>query len=175
MIDLQTDIYSAMYDLAMLALNPTYSPGLDPLNPAVPAIPVIMDEQAHAAPSTGPYVSIQGSAPMEPMGTMDMPYLDPVTGVQDYVQPYECSCELWEVNSNGKLLRTIRDKSETEAARALLDLTPVSILEFGPVETIPLKLESRWIPQSRMVVRLTIAAKTQETQSIIETVEVSRL
>ena len=175
MIDLQTDVYNAMYDLIMLALNPTYAPGPDPDNPAIPAIPVIMDEQAHAAPSTGPYVSIQGSPPLIPMGTMDLPHQDPVTGVQDFVQAYECDCELWEVNSNGKLLRQVRDFSNTEQAREIMDATPVGFLEFGNVETIPLKLESRWIPQSRMIARLTISAKTQEAQSIIETVEVTRL
>lgn len=177
MIDLQTEIYSAMYDLAMLILNPTYTPGPDPENPAIPAIPIIMDEQAHAAPALGPYIAIQGSPALTPIGTVDLPDIvaDDETAVQDYVQPYECSCELWEVNSNGKLLTALRNGAETEAALALMALTNVGTMEFGNVEPIPLKIESRWIAQNRMVVRLTIAAKTQEAQSIIETVEVTRL
>jgi hypothetical protein len=56
-MDLQADIYSALYDLIMSIINPTYDPGPDPEDPAIPAIPVLMDEQAHAAPSTGPYIS----------------------------------------------------------------------------------------------------------------------
>lgn len=170
-MDMQADIYSALYDLIMSILNPTYDPGEDPENPAVPAIPVIMDEQAHAAPSTGPYVSIQGSSPLEHFGSHDITGQD-ANGVRGLIQVYKGTCELWEVNSPGKLLRQIRDSAETEAARAIMDATPVSILEFGDPETVPLKIEKRWIPQSRMLVQVTISAKTEETVGIIETVEI---
>lgn len=170
-MDLQASIYDAMYDLIMSILNPSYV--FDPESPTVPTIPVIMDEQAHAAPSTGPYISIQGSTPLEAFGSHDITGQDN-TGKRGLVQVYKGTCELWEVNSPGKLLRQIRDSAETEAAMAIMDLTPVSILNFGDVETIPLKLESKWIPQSRMLVEVTISAKTEETVGIIETVEIEQ-
>jgi hypothetical protein len=141
--------------------------------PAIPAIPVLMDEQAHAAPSTGPYISIQGSTPLDPFGSHDITGQD-TNGKRGLVQVYKGTCELWEVNSSGRLLRQIRDSAETEAALAIMDRTPVSILDFGDVETVPLKIESRWIPQSRMLVEVTISAKTEETVGIIETVEIEQ-
>ena len=170
-MDLQADIYSALYDLAMLLLNPTYV--YNPAAPTVPTIPVIMDEQAHAAPSTGPYISIQGSTPLEPYGAHDVTGQDN-TGKRGLIQVYKGTCELWEVNSSGKLLRQIRDSAEKEASMQLMDLTAVSILNFGDVETVPLKIESRWIQQSRMLVEVTISAKTEETVGIIETVEIEQ-
>lgn len=171
MMDLQASIYSALYDLIMLILNPTYV--YNPALPTIPAIPVIMDEQAHAAPSTGPYISIQGAPALEPFGAHDVTGQD-TNGLRGLVQVYKGTCELWEVNSTGKYLQQIRDGAEKEASMQLMDLTPVSILDFGDVETIPLKIENRWIQQSRMLVEVTISAKTEETVGIIETVEIEQ-
>lgn len=171
MMDLQASIYSALYDLIMSILNPTYI--YNPALPTLPTIPVIMDEQAHAAPSTGPYVSIQGAAPLSPFGAPDITGQDN-TGKRGLIQVYKGTCELWEINSSGVLLQRIRDGAEKEASMQIMDLTPVSILDFGDVETIPLKIESRWIPQSRMLVEVTISAKTEETVGIIETVEIEQ-
>jgi len=87
------------------------------------------------------------------------------------IQAYKATAVLWEVNGNGSALQRIRDYSETEIAKDLLDLTSVSILEFGPVVEMPIHLDNRWIPQSRMEVNLTIASKTEEFVHIIETVD----
>lgn len=168
--DLQKDVYSAVYALCMAALNPTYNPGPDPENPTVPTIPVIMDQQDQSVPTAGLFIAIQGSPSLEPQGTVQWTVQDN-TGTRGLVQVYAGECLLREVHGTGAALVRIRDFSETEAVRTILEPLSFSVLEFGPVQESSFNLEHRWIAQAFMSVRFTIASVTHETLSTIESVE----
>ena len=168
--DLQQEVYSAVYILCMAALNPTYAPGPDPDNPAIPTIPIIQDQQDQNAPTAGVFIAVQGSPSLDPQGTVQRTIQDG-TGERGLIQVYAGECMLREVHGNGSALVRIRDFSETEAVQSLLEPLSFSVLEFGPVQEGSFNLEHRWIMQAFMSVRFTIASVTHETLSTIESVE----
>lgn len=168
--DLQEDVYQAVYDICMAALNPAYAPGEDPLNPAIPAIPIIKDQQDQNAPTEGLFIAIQGSPMLEPQGTVQHGEQDD-DGERALIQVYAGTCMLREVNGNGSALTRIRDFSETEAVRTILESKNLSILDFGTVTESSFDLENRWIAQAFMPLEFTIASATYEILPIIESVE----
>lgn len=168
--DLQEDVYQALYDVCMAALNPGYDPGPDPEDPAIPAIPIIRDQQDQNAPAEGLFIAIQASPSLEPQGTIERRDQDD-DGERALVQVYAGTCMLREVNGNGSALARIRDYSETEAITTLLASKSLSILDFGSVQESSFNLENRWIPQAFMPLEFTIASATHEILPIIESVE----
>lgn len=168
--DLQEDAFQAIYDLCMAALNPTYAPGPDPNNPAIPAIPIIRDQQDQNAPTEGLFIAIESSSTLEAQGTMERRGQDN-SGDRALVQVYTGTCVLREVNGNGSALVRIRDFSETESVQAILASKSPSILDFGDVTPNNLNLENRWIRQAFMSLEFTIASATHEILPIIESVE----
>lgn len=168
--DLQEDVYQAVYDMCMAALNPSYASGPDSLNPAIPAIPIIKDQQDQNAPTEGLFIAIQGSSTLEAQGTVQHGPQDN-TGNRALIQVYAGSCVLREVNGNGSALTRIRDFSETETVRQLLEAKSLSILDFGDVTESTFNLENVWIPQAFMNLQFTIASATYEILPIIESVE----
>ena len=169
--DLQEDAFQAVYDMCMAALNPSYAPGPDLNNPAIPAIPVIRDQQDQNAPTEGLFIAIQDSATLEAQGTVQHGQQDDTTGERALIQVYAGSCILREVNGNGSALTRIRDFSETETVRQLLEAKSLSILDFGDVTENTFNLENRWIKQAFMSIQFTIASATYEILPIIESVE----
>ena len=167
--DLQEDAFQAIYDICMVALNPSYDPGEDPENPAVPTIPIIRDQQDHNGWETL-FIAIQSTSTLEAQGTMDARDQDD-DGERALVQVYAGSCVLREVNGNGSALTRVRDFSETEAVRQILESKSLSILDFGDVTEANLNLENRWIKQALMPLEFTIASATHEILPIIESVE----
>ena len=167
--DLQEDAFQAIYDICMAALNPSYDPGEDPENPAVPTIPIIRDQQDHNGWEIL-FIAIQSTSTLEAQGTMEARDQDD-DGERALVQVYAGSCVLREVNGNGSALTRIRDFSETEAVRQILESKSLSILDFGDVTEANLNLENRWIKQALMSLGFTIASATHEILPIIESVE----
>lgn len=168
--DLQEDVYQALYDVCMAALNPDYDPGEDPENPAIPAIPIIRDQQDQNVPTESLFIAIQSSGTLEAQGTVEHRDQDD-EGERALVQVYAGSCILREVHGNGSALLRIRDFSETETVRQILESKSLSILDFGDVTEANLNLENRWIKQALMSVEFTIASATHEILPIIESVE----
>lgn len=168
--DLQEDVYQAVYDLCMAALNPSYDPGEDPENPAVPAVPVIRDQQDQNAPTEGLFIAIQASPTLEAQGTIERRDQDD-EGERALVQVYAGTCILREVNGNGSALTRVRDFSETESVREILESKSLSIVDFGDVTESSFNLENRWIAQAFMPLEFTIASATHEILPIIESVE----
>lgn len=171
-MSLADDIYSALYDLAMGALNPGYDPGADPENPTIPAVPIVQDQQSQAAPTTGVYVSISGSPSLQRMGTVEIDVPEEgATVTRGLEQLYTGTVTLWEVNGNGSKLQAIFDYSDTEAGEAILDATPVSILSYGDIVDVAYKIDNRWIAQSRAALEVSIKAKSTESVGLIEEVQ----
>ena len=168
--DLQEDAFQAIYDICMAALNPSYDPGEDPESPAVPTIPIIRDQQDQNSPTEGLFIAIQSTSTLEAQGTMEARDQDD-DGERALVQVYAGSCVLREVNGNGSALTRIRDFSETEAVRQILESKSLSILDFGDVTEANLSLENRWIKQALMPLEFTIASATHEILPIIESVD----
>jgi len=172
-MSLANDIYGALYDLAIAALNPGWSVDPTPEDPALPwtngtltaampPVPVLMDQQAEAAPLPGVYVTIQGTPSLQRTGTVE-PGPVAANGARSLDQLYIGDVVLWEVNGNGSSLQDIFDFSDTEAGMAIMDATPVSIMSYGPIIDMALKLDNRWIAQSRTSLSVSIKARTTET------------
>lgn len=165
-MSLVSDIYGAIYDLAMFVLNPDYDPEENP----IPAIPIIKDQQDQSAPTTGVYIAISGSPELERIGTPDIGTQDE-DDARNIDQYYQGTVVLWEVNGDGSKIQEIFDYSQTEDGQAVLDATAVSILDYGNIVDVAYKAESRWISQSRATLTVSIKARITETLSTVRTVE----
>lgn len=180
-MSLASDIYSALYDLAIAAVNPGWSLSTNPLYAAtpwtngvlyqvLPPVPVIQDQQSESAPTTGVYLAIAGTPSLDRQGT-------PFIGVQasndsrNLDQLYTGEAVLWEVNGDGSKLQTVYDFSETEAGQSALGSYGISILDYGPIMDVSFKLDNRWVPQARASISVAGKARTAETLSTIAKVE----
>ncbi len=174
-MSLATDVYGALYDLAMAALNPGYDPETDgPL----PLFPIIKDQQDQSAPTTGVYLAISGTPNLQRVGTPDIGILatvtdedDAETEVRNLDQYYQGVVTIWEVNGDGSKIQELFDYSYTEAGQAILDATAVSILDYGEIVDVAIKAESRWIPQCRATLTVSIKSRTSEALNPIQIVE----
>ena len=180
-MSLVADIYGAIYDLAMGFLNPGWTYDETPVDPqkpwtngtltaAVPPIPIIKDQQDQSAPTTGVYLAISGSPALERIGTPDIG-VQGSNDVRNIDQFYQGTVTIWEVNGDGSKIQELFDYTYTEDGQAELDATAVSILDYGDIIDVAFKAESRWIPQSRATLTVSIKARISETLSTIQTVE----
>jgi hypothetical protein len=176
-MSLASDIYDALYDLAIVALNPGWSVDPTPVDPelpwtdgtitaALPPIPVLKDQQAEAAPVPGVYVTIQGTPSLQRLGTVEHGS-QAVDDSRNLDQLYVGDVVLWEVNGDGSSLHEIFAFSDTEEGMAIMDASPVSIMSYGDVVDMGMTLENRWIPQSRATISVSIKARNSETLSTI--------
>lgn len=166
--DLQQLCYEFVYRLAMACLNPGFV--FDPLHPANPPVPVIMDQQDESTPS-GRFIAIQGQPTLEPQGVPFVEVQDN-TGERGIVQLYTANVAVWEVNGNGSLLNRIREHSYLDSVQVALDsLQDVTILDTSSVTDTSYKLDNRWIAQGHMTVNVSVASRITETLSYITTVE----
>lgn len=180
-MSLASDIYNAMYDLCIAAVNPGWTLSTDPLYAAtpwtngvlfqaLPPFPVIQDQQSEAGPTTGIYLAIAGTPSLERQGTPDI-------GIQDedderhLDQLYTGEVVLWEVNGDGSKIQTVFDFSETEAGQAALGSYGVSIMDYGVILDATIKLDNRWVPQARASLILSAKSRVSETLSTINTVQ----
>jgi len=166
-MSLATDIYGAIYDLAMSILNPGYDPETDG---DLPPIPIIKDQQDQSAPTTGVYLAISGSPSLQRIGTPDIGEQDE-DDTRNLDQFYQGTVTIWEVNGDGSKIQELFDYSYTEAGQAELDATAVSILDYGEIVDASFKAESRWISQCRATITVTIRSRISETLSTVNTVE----
>ena len=179
-MSLAADIYNALYDLCIAAANPGWSLSTDPLHASapwtngtlyqiLPPVPVIQDQQSEGAPTTGVYLAIGGTPSLERQGT---PYI----GVQGSIdsrnldQLYTGEATLWEVNGDGSKIQTVFDYSETGAGQAALGSYGVSIMDYGVIMDVAIKLDNRWIPQARASVIVSAKSRVAETLSTINEV-----
>lgn len=152
--------YQALYDLCMAALNPTYAPGPDLLNPAVPAIPIIQDQQDQSSPTAGRYMAI-GCPETTPYGTPDSEI--GAAGAHTLTFDYTCTAPLWEVNGDGAGIETVRQFAWTDTGQAILEAHNVAILDDGPCIEMPRDIEHQWIRQHRAEFTFSIILQTTET------------
>lgn len=161
------DIYGALYDLAMAAINPGYDPLTDG---DIPPVPVLMDQQAEASPVLTAYVTIQGTPTLTPSGTVERGEQDD-DGIRNLDQTYTADVVLWEVYGNGSKLQAILEYMDTEAAKAIMDSSGVSVLDTGPILDLSTKLENRWIAQARTTITVATTSRNTETLAIVQIVE----
>lgn len=179
--NLQNELYEALQAVSMAALNPgwTYVAGSTTpwtngtLHQKLPPIPVIQDMQDQGAPTNGPYVTIQQSATMLPIGSTHDVLTINNAGVRIRKQPYEAHVKFQETNSAGNLLLQIREFIDTEEGQAILDGTNVAVQDFGNVSEVSMVLDGRWLTQVFADVVCTIASGTAETISTISTMPVT--
>lgn len=152
--------YQTMYDLCMVALNPTYDAGPDPLNPAVPAIPIIQDQQDQNSPTQDRYMAI-GCPETTPYGTPDSEI--GAAGLHTLTFDYICVLPLWEVNGDGAAIETVRQYAWTDAGQAILAAHGVAIMDDGPCMEMPRDIEHQWIRQHRAEFTFAISLQTTET------------
>lgn len=180
-MSLADDIYGALYDMAMAALNPGWSLSTDPdyaetpwtngvLFQALPPVPVLMDQQAEASPVLTTYVTIQGTPSLTPSGTVERGEQDD-DGVRNIDHTYTGEVVLWEVYGNGSQLQAFFEYLDTEAAKAIMDSSGVSILDIGTINDLSTTIDKRWIPQARATVSVAAKSRSTETLSIVQTVE----
>ena len=180
-MSLATDIYNALHSLCMASVNPGWTFSTNPLHAsapwtngtlfqAVPPVPVIQDQQSEGAPSTGVYLAIGGTPSLERQGTPDI-------GVQDsndsrnLDQLYTGEAVLWEINGDGSKIQAVYDFSETEAGQTTLGSYGVSILSYGVILDVAIKLDNRWIPQARASITVSAKSRTAETVPSATTIE----
>ena len=180
-MSLSSDIYNAMYDLCIAAVNPGWSLSTDPLYAAtpwtngvlfqvLPPIPVIQDQQSEGAPTTGTYLAIAGTPTLDRQGTPDIG----VQGADDsrnLDQLYTGEVVLWEINGDGSKIQTVFDFSETEVGQAALGSYGVSILDYGVILDAAIRLDNRWIAQARASLVVSAKSRVSETLSTINTVQ----
>lgn len=166
-MSLATDIYGALYDLAMACHNPGYGPETDG---DIPPVPVIQNQQDQDAPTTGVYLSISGSPQLERIGTPDFGGQGS-TDARSLDQLYQGTVTIWEVNGDGSKIQELFDYSWTESGQAILDTTAVSILDYGEIVDASFKAESRWISQSRTTLLVSIKARVSETLPTASTIQ----
>jgi len=180
-MSLQADIHDAIHALAMATLNPDWAFDATPADPkkpwtngvttaSMPPIPIVKDQQDQSAPTTGVYLALSGSPALESMGTPDIG-VQASDDTRNLDQFYQGTVTIWEVNGDGSKIQEIFDYSWTEAGQAILDATAVSILDYGDIVDTAFKAESKWIPQCRATLTVSIKARTTETLSTIQTVE----
>lgn len=176
-MSLAADIYNALYDLCIAAVNPGWTLSTDPLHAsapwtngtiyqALPPVPVIQDQQSEGAPTTGVYLAIGGTPSLDRQGTPDIG----VQGANDsrnLDQLYTGEAVLWEVNGDGAKIQTVFDFSETEAGQAALGSYGVSIMDYGVIMDVAIKLDNRWIPQARASIIVSAKSRVSETLSTI--------
>lgn len=171
MTDVQGEVYSFGYALAMAALNPSYT--YDPDNPQLPSIPVIQDQQDESAPS-GLYVAVQGTPEVAPFGTPDIGTQD-ATDTRTLYQTYVCTLTFWEVNGNGSSLTAIREAAYLTTIQDLLAAQNASILDTSPVTDTSFKVDNTWKRQAHMTMTVSIASTITETLSTIVTTEITKV
>jgi len=180
-MSLASDIYNALYDLAVAAANPGWSLSTDPqyaatpwtngiLFQAMPPVPVIQDQQSEGAPTTGVYLAIGGTPSLDRQGTPDIGPQDE-DDVRNLDQLYTGEAVLWEINGDGSKIQTVFDFSETEAGQVALGSYGVSILDYGVIMDVAIKLDNRWIPQARASLIVSAKSRVSETLSTIEEVQ----
>jgi hypothetical protein len=176
-MSLASDIYNALYDLCIAAVNPGWSLSTDPLHAsapwtngtiyqALPPVPVIQDQQSEGAPTTGVYLAIGGTPSLDRQGTPDIG----VQGANDsrnLDQLYTGEAVLWEVNGDGAKIQTVFDFSETEAGQAALGSYGVSIMDYGVILDVAIKLDNRWVPQARASIIVSAKSRVSEILSTI--------
>lgn len=174
--NLQDEIYTALANLAIAALNPGwhYDTGTSKwtngtLSQNAPPIPVIQDMQDEGAPTTGPYLTIQQTPTLDRIGLGPNSTQQDSTGARSRNQPYTAEVKLEETNSPGNLLVRVRDFVDTEEGMAILDASNVGILDFGEIREFSMVLDGRWFTQIQSHVTCTIASSTPETFSYINT------
>lgn len=166
-MSLADDIYGALYDLAMASVNPGYDPLVDG---DIPPVPVLMDQQAEASPVLTTYVTIAGTPTLTPSGTVERGEQDEA-GTRNLDQTYTGEVVLWEVYGDGSKLQAILEYLDTEAAKAIMDSSGVSVLDTGPILDLSTKLENRWIAQARTTITVAATSRNTETLAIVQTVE----
>lgn len=180
-MSLASDIYNALYDLCIAAANPGWSLSTDPLYAAtpwtngilfqaLPPVPVIQDQQSEGAPTTGVYLAIGGTPSLDRQGTPDIGLQDE-DDVRNLDQLYTGEAVLWEINGDGSKIQTVFDFSETEAGQAALGSYGVSIMDYGIIMDVAIKLDNRWIPQARASIIVSAKSRVSETLSTIEQVQ----
>ena len=180
-MSLASDIYNALYDLAIAAVNPGWSLSTDPqyaatpwtngtLFQAMPPVPVIQDQQSEGAPTTGVYLAIGGTPSLDRQGTPDIGLQDE-DDERNLDQLYTGEAVIWEINGDGSKIQTVFDFSETEAGQAALGSYGVSIMDYGVIMDVAIKLDNRWIPQARASIIVSAKSRVSETLSTIEQVQ----
>lgn len=180
-MSLASDIYNALYDLAIAAVNPGWSLSTDPqyaatpwtngtLFQAMPPVPVIQDQQSEGAPTTGVYLAIGGTPSLDRQGSPDIGLQDE-DDERNLDQLYTGEAVLWEINGDGSKIQTVFDFSETEAGQAALGSYGVSIMDYGVIMDVAIKLDNRWIPQARASIIVSAKSRVSETLSTIEQVQ----
>lgn len=180
-MSLASDIYNALYDLCIAAANPGWSLSTDPqyaatpwtngtLFQAMPPVPVIQDQQSEGAPTTGVYLAIGGTPSLDRQGTPDIGIQDE-DDVRNLDQLYTGEAVIWEINGDGSKIQTVFDFSETEAGQAALGAYGVSILNYGVIMDVAIKLDNRWIAQARASLVVSAKSRVSETLSTIEQVQ----
>lgn len=154
-MSLASDIYNALFDLATAALAAEATP-----------VPIVQDQQSQGAPTTGTYLAIAGTPTLERQGAPDI-------GIQDedderhLDQLYTGEVVLWEINGDGSKIQTVFDFSETEAGQTALGSYGVSILSYGQIMDVAIKLDNRWIAQARASLIVSAKSRASETLSTI--------
>ena len=180
-MSLASDIYNALYDLAIAAVNPGWSLSTDPqyaatpwtngtLFQAMPPVPVIQDQQSEGAPTTGVYLAIGGTPSLDRQGSPDIGLQDE-DDERNLDQLYTGEAVIWEINGDGSKIQTVFDFSETEAGQAALGSYGVSIMDYGVIMDVAIKLDNRWIPQARASIIVSAKSRVSETLSTIEQVQ----
>ncbi len=180
-MSLASDIYNALYDLCIAAANPGWSLSTDPqyaatpwtngaLFQALPPVPVIQDQQSEGAPTTGVYLAIGGTPSLDRQGTPDIGLQDE-DDARNLDQLYTGEAVLWEINGDGSKIQTVFDFSETEAGQTALGSYGVSIMDYGVIMDVAIKLDNRWIPQARASIIVSAKSRVSETLSTIEQVQ----
>ena len=153
-----SNVYDALYDLCLAALNRTFDTQDPPQR--IITIPVVKGRQGEASPSRTTYVAISDIG-LQPYGTPDQTN---ATGSEDSLKfDYTAPVALWEVYGDGSKLAAVLQFAWTDEGKALMDAWGVSMLDAGDIDDVSFDNEHQWVQQHRCSVIMATTGTTTET------------
>lgn len=159
-------LFDVLYSWANKVLN------LDVGNPS-DTIPVIRAQENAPAPSSGPYIVISRSPVVDFPGRPSQLDVSNSTGKRKLSLDTKIKIEVWEVNSDGDLLKTLFQSLYRQDISALFDTAGIAFVDqMSPIQDLSVLQGDAWRYEHMIELVLHGVETIEETTGIIAHTEI---